>query len=268
MNERGYKSFCDKYELNPNDFDDVLWALDEMEGRFGDASGKLQSVREYIYSKLDLSGEIKDSKYFDTVKVYQIVNAENCHYRFMSYDFATRYGGVNFDDYDLVATIDVTFKDGEDVSELLDRVFAYGNSNQEYYANNPRARSISVSDILEFKGVKYYVDDTGFVPLDKSIVTEDINEDTEEDNPDDEYDYDKTALDYLDDLQNRQMSVAELNVVLQSIFGRFNDIFIIESDLYNADLDETQELDVLDDDDLYIIKYDIIDVQDGIIEVV
>ena len=37
------------------------------------------------------------------------------------------------------------------------------------------------------------------------------------------------------------------------------------SDLYNMDLDDTQELLVDDDDNTYVINYDIVDMDEGII---
>lgn len=216
------------------------------------------------------------------VTVYQIEDTRNCNYAFMSFSIA-KSNGFNLDDYSVVATVCISKEKtkGKSVDEILDMVFVYGNTDGRYYADNPKARSISVSDILEIEGNKYYVDSFGFVDIDgREEITEakepDSNEEPDSDEEvnhnmaeldDSDEDYDKTALDYLDELQDRQISVAELNVVLQSIFGRFNDIFLIESDLYNADLDETQVLEIWDDDDLYSIYYDIIDVQEGIVEI-
>ena len=266
MNERDYRNFCNRYDLDPEDYDDVLYTLDELEGIAGDESGKLQAIREYIYNnKLNMTSN-EDKQDIIAVKVYQIENTRNCRYSFMSYDFAKKVG-INLDDYVLVGVVNIISGGQSDVSAILDEVFAYGNSNSEFYADNPRARSISISDILEVNGDKYYVDSIGFQKLQDDILTED-KEELASDNEEDDDEEPKSALDYLDDLQNRQISVAELNIILQSIFGRFNDIFILESDLYNADMDETQVLKIMDDaDDLYKIYYDIIDVQNGIIEI-
>lgn len=299
MDKRSYDSFCKKYEVNPTDYDAVLETVDELEGMFGDANGKLQQVREYILNnKVDLSTkeDTVDKSVVgllepNVVIVYQMIDGAgyNRDKIFMSYDYVKNNGGVNIEDYEKVAEIPV--EDNVDVNVVLEDAFRYGNTNPEYYANNPKARSISVSDILEYKLIKYYVDSIGFVNLDKETTltegkellaeegedeppfiekdNEEIPvEDLPETNVDNlEKDEDKTLLDYLQDRIGQQMTVAEFNTVLQSLFSRYNDIFIIESDIYNADLDETQELTIWDDDDEYIINYDIIDVEVGIIEI-
>ena len=380
MDKRSYDSFCNKYEIDPTDYEAVLETVDGLEGMFGDTDGKLQQIREYILNnKVDLSTkeDTVDKSVVgllepNVVTVYQMVDGDSTYgKRFMSYDFVKNHGGVNMEDYEKVAEVPV--EDNVDVNVVLEDVFRYGNTNPEYYANNPKARSISVSDILEYKLVKYYVDSMGFVNLDKETtlteakdttpsmlrnniikIAKDLGltvdhsgkdwvvkdgdtdvlyltprraknnymdrlkiytvenpsekakelyntlkakglleedkellaeegedeppfiekddeeipvEDLPETNVDNVEDEDKTLLDYLQDRIGQQMSVAELNTVLQSFFSRYNDIFILESDIYNADLDETQELIINDDMEDYIINYDIIDVEAGIIEI-
>lgn len=381
MNKQGYISFCKKYEVDPTDYDAVLETVDELEGMFGDTDGRLQQIREYILNnKVDLStknDEVDKSVVGllepNIVTVYQMIDGDSTYgKRFMSYDYVKNHGGISMQDYEKVAEVPV--EDDVDVNVVLEDAFRYGNTNPEYYANNPKARSISVSDILEYKLVKYYVDSMGFVNLDeettltegkettptmlrddivevakelglavkrvgkewvvkdgdtdvlyltprraknnymdrlkiytvenpsekakelynalksKGLLEEDrelLAEEGEDEPPyiekddkeipvedlpetdvdDIEEDEDKTLLDYLQDRIGQQMSVAEFNTILQSLFSRYNDIFIIESDLYNADLDENQELVINDDMEDYIINYDIIDVEAGIIEI-
>lgn len=298
MNKQGYINFCKEYEIDPTDYDAVLETIDELEGMFGDTDGRLQQIREYILNnKVDLStknDEVDKSVVGllepNIVTVYQMIDGDSTYgKRFMSYNYVKNHGGISMQDYEKVAEVPV--EDNVDVNVVLEDAFRYGNTNPEYYANNPKARSISVSDILEYKLVKYYVDSMGFVNLDEeTTLTEDkellaeegedeppfIEKDEEEipvkdlpetDVDDIEEDEDKTLLDYLQDRIGQQMSVAELNTVLQSLFSRYNDIFILESDIYNADLDETQELIINDDMEDYIINYDIIDVEAGIIEI-
>ena len=60
--------------------------------------------------------------------------------------------------------------------------------------------------------------------------------------------------------------MAELNKLLQNVLGQQNKIFILTSDLSSMDLDKTQHLDVEDDDITYIIDFDIIDMEKGIVE--
>ena len=98
------------------------------------------------------------------VSVYQIQETANCSYLFMGYDFAVENGGPDMNDYEKVAEVEIDTRD-TDVTYVLDEVFTYGNTNIEYYDNNPKARSISVSDILEYNGNKYYVDSFGFKKL-------------------------------------------------------------------------------------------------------
>ena len=110
------------------------------------------------------------------VSVYQIQETANCSYLFMGYDFAVENGGPDMNDYEKVAEVEIDTRD-TDVTYVLDEVFTYGNTNIEYYDNNPKARSISVSDILEYNGNKYYVDSFGFKKLEdtenKQVKTED-----------------------------------------------------------------------------------------------
>lgn len=380
MDKRSYDSFCNKYEIDPTDYEAVLETVDGLEGMFGDTDGKLQQIREYILNnKVDLSTkeDTVDKSVVgllepNVVTVYQMVDGDSTYgKRFMSYKYVKSHGGINMNDYEKVAEVPV--EDDVDVNVVLEDAFRYGNTNPEYYANNPKARSISVSDILEYKLVKYYVDSMGFVNLDKETtlteakdttpsmlrdniikIAKDLGltvdhsgkewvvkdgdkdvlyltprrarynymdrlkiytvenpsekakelynalkskglleedrellaeegedeppyiekddkeipvEDLPETNVDNVEDEDKTLLDYLQDRIGQQMSVAEFNTVLQSLFSRYNDIFILESDIYNADLDETQELIINDDMEDYIINYDIIDVEAGIIEI-
>lgn len=110
------------------------------------------------------------------VSVYQIQETANCSYLFMGYDFAVENGGPDMNDYEKVAEVEIDTRD-TDVTYVLDEVFTYGNTNIEYYDDNPKARSISVSDILEYNGNKYYVDSFGFKKLEdtenKQVKTED-----------------------------------------------------------------------------------------------
>ena len=362
MNKQGYINFCKEYEIDPTDYDAVLETVDELEGMFGDKDGKLQQVREYILNNIvDLATkeDTADKSVVgllepNIVNVYQMVDSDTAYgKRFMSYKYVKSHGGINMNDYEKVAEVPV--EDNVDVNVVLEDAFRYGNTNPEYYANNPKARSISVSDILEYKLVKYYVDSMGFVNLDEDgKLTEDkellaekgeglvkvlrnpedknqrveihklpsgkyqtlyysdeksyagvysrfddldsaikqaqklrpnyVLEESEdepkkkkkddeempvEDLPETDVDdiEEETLLDALQSRVGQQMSVAEFNTVLQSLFSRYNDIFILESDIYNADLDETQELIINDDMEDYIINYDIIDVEAGIIEI-
>lgn len=76
----------------------------------------------------------------------------------------------------------------------------------------------------------------------------------------------ETVYDLLVDRIGQEITVGELNTVLQSIFGKYDDIFLLENDLYNADGDQLQDLVIWDDDDEYTLTFRVLDMIDGIIE--
>ena len=214
--------------------------------------------------------------------IYQVKEDLLRQHGFMSYDYNKQNGGINRDNYVKVAEVLV---DGYDLEKDLEYIFTYGNTNPQYYADNPTARSISVSDIIELNDKYYYVDTIGFKEIKFDTLTEALEDETDEDVEDDipienidmedtnEEDTDneettKTLYDYLKDREGQQISVAEFNIVMQTIFSKLNEVFLTISDLYNADLDETQHLKIEDDEETtYDIAYDIIDVDEGIIEI-
>lgn len=87
------------------------------------------------------------------IKVYQIRDIANCEYSFMGYKYAE--GKLNMKDYKLVANFN------NDANFTLDDVFKMGNNGILQKAGF-KMRSISVSDIIEVNGKKYYVDSFGF----------------------------------------------------------------------------------------------------------
>ena len=112
-----------------------------------------------------------------------------------------------------------------------------------------------------------YDKQSGLTEAKDSEIDAENNAHIKEDEPEEEEEEGKTLLDYLQDRIGQEMSVGEFNAVLQSLFAQFNKVFLMTSDLYNMDLDENQELVVWDDDDMYTINYDIIDMDKGIIEI-
>ena len=92
-----------------------------------------------------------------------------------------------------------------------------------------------------------------------------LNEAEEVDNESGE---EKTILDYLQDRIGQKIEVSELNTVLQSLFAKYDRLFITYDDVINSlDWDEPQELYVTDDDDTYTIIYNIVDIEEGIVEI-
>lgn len=92
------------------------------------------------------------------IKIYQ--TKQSCKYSFMNYDFAKSHD-FKIEDYELVA--EFNREDYITVDQILERIFDYGNRGIiQMLCNNEYMRSISVSDIIEIDGVKYYVDSFGF----------------------------------------------------------------------------------------------------------
>lgn len=87
------------------------------------------------------------------------------------------------------------------------------------------------------------------------------------DNEDEDKEDDKTILDLIQDRIGQDISVGELNTMLQSIFGKFNEVFLLSNMLYNADIDEPQELVIDDDNDMYTITFTIKDLEEALIEI-
>lgn len=219
--------------------------------------------------------------------IYQVKEGLTRKYAFMSFNYIqTVFGGIDMNNYNKVAEVEIPNNiEDKDTVHVLSYIFTYGNTDENYYADNPQARSISVSDVIEYKNKFYYTDTVGFVEIEdsdfisdkeitesKSALQEDdapyIEDDGMGDNDKEaDTENDKDLIDFLQDRIGQQITVAELNTILQSLFSRYNDIFLLESDIYNADLDEPQTLSIWDDDDEYIITYDIIDVAKGIIEI-
>ena len=67
---------------------------------------------------------------------------------------------IDLADYDKVATIDLPDND-----DILETVFMYGNTDKSKFNEIKPMRSISVSDIIEYDGAMYYVDNFGFKEL-------------------------------------------------------------------------------------------------------
>ena len=89
------------------------------------------------------------------IKIYQ---AEiNCSWVFMDYEFAQEKN-FNMEWYKEVASFDDD--DESDDNTILNRLWDIGNNGalQQIF----RMRSVSMSDILEIDGRKYYVDTFGF----------------------------------------------------------------------------------------------------------
>lgn len=89
---------------------------------------------------------------------------------------------------------------------------------------------------------------------------EDIIEQNEEET-------DNNILDLLQNRIGQNLTVGELNTILQGVLGKYNEVYLLTSDLYNMNPEEPQELVVFDDDDMYTITYNIEDMDNAIIQI-
>lgn len=85
-------------------------------------------------------------------------------YTFMNYDYAKDL--IEMEDYELVASFEND--DNDDNDSVLNKLYNLGNDGT--LAINFKMRSISVSDIIEIDGVKYYVDSFGFKKIESDEV--------------------------------------------------------------------------------------------------
>lgn len=76
-----------------------------------------------------------------------------------------------------------------------------------------------------------------------------------------------TIISLIEDRIGQHISVGEFNTILQSIFAKYNQTFLLTSDLYNQDPSESHEVVIDDEEDIYVISYKIVDLDEGIIEI-
>ena len=91
-----------------------------------------------------------------SIVIYQVEDIEKCDYAFRSWE--TAKDKFNMDDYKEVAMFE--YKKDLETDELLERIFILGNNGT--LQKDFIMHSISVSDIIEIDGKKYYTDSFGF----------------------------------------------------------------------------------------------------------
>lgn len=246
------KTDCDYYLGNGNHHPQALWAGDEVEqiSKMKEIWNQLDEKPEWLTmeqiqdyaSKMGVDNtEIKKEENLSSqsdianINVYQIKNPSECGYGFMPYDFAKNKLDIN--DYNLVASINIeTNSKNPDI--ILEAAFAYGNMNKEYYTENPSARSISVSDILEYNGDKYYVDSLGFIKLDSNKLQE-ANINTIQNN---QIDLEKEK----EEVERQLKDVEELQTKKKELDDKIDELFESDSSReYCIDVENPEE--VVDD---------------------
>lgn len=124
----------------------------------------------------------------------------------------------------------------------------YKNSDYDYYQEEQE----DYEDYEDYDGIEESKHLTE--------AEEDIIEQNEEET-------DNNILDLLQNRIGQNLSVGELNTILQGVLGKYNEVYLLTSDLYNMNPEEPQELVVFDDDDMYTITYNIEDMDNAIIQI-
>lgn len=124
----------------------------------------------------------------------------------------------------------------------------YKNSDYDYYQEEQE----DYEDYEDYDGIEESKHLTE--------AEEDIIEQNEEET-------DNNILDLLQNRIGQNLTVGELNTILQGVLGKYNEVYLLTSDLYNMNPEEPQELVVFDDDDMYTITYNIEDMDNAIIQI-
>ena len=275
-------------------------------------------------------------------EVYQMSHTED-NVGKIFFDFNNE--SIDLSQYNKVAEIEVEEDSINNIDILLEEIFQYGNTNPMYYNDNPKARSISVSDIIKFNDRYYYVQTMGFEDVTDNIINkkeeskengkrklsfeeykdiydpycnladdelwlmyksdkdteyteeeiaameneikqmfdnmeeskgiqkkveeaEDIGKKAEENEDEIEDDENQTIYDLIVDREGVDLSIGEFNTILQSIFAKFNEIFLTTSEFYDMDPEEDQNITIWDDEDEYTITFKIKDQIDPTIEII
>lgn len=146
----------------------------------------------------------------------------------------------------------------EDVEpEETDLIYVDGTeygATKPYYLNiltnvEPKTEGHKITNDKNLDAIK-----DNFNPPGSKKEEADGDESDIEDNEDEEFP--TTVYDAIANRVGQSLSVGELNTILQSIFGKYDTIFLTYDDIYNIkDWDEPQELTIFDDGDMYTLTY-------------
>ena len=125
----------------------------------------------------------------------------------------------------------------------------YKNSDYDYYQEEQEDYDDDDDDDNDMEESKHLTE-----------AEEDIIEQNEEET-------DNNILDLLQNRIGQNLTVGELNTILQGVLGTYNEVYLLTSDLYNMNPEEPQELVVFDDDDMYTITFEIEDMDNAIIQI-
>lgn len=254
--------------------------------------GTIHEVAEYLYDEseqdLDYIPEIEDiqdrvnedcdeNMYNKAVDIVRniIENITYYEYDYKKYiqlsDNHTMYE-LN-DDVEMTADqysslVDIFLQQLQD--EINIDIYALGRSGRHICIDNTFDNALNYNRYVqaqrkyEQEMINYINQEYGNNKTENKKLNED-EEDTIEQNNDEKAD--NSILDLLQNRIGQNLSVGELNTILQGVLGKYNEVYLLTSDLYNMNPEEPQELVVFDDDDMYTITYNIEDMDNAIIQI-
>ena len=169
-------------------------------------------------------------------------------------------------DKDLVTAVRQLFKNNRfmPLNKKADTIIKFIKDNSDEPAKEQVEEPETLTEALDESTEE--IEDTDVDTLDNNEKeNKNIKEIKNKDNKENS-DIELTTLDTLKKRIGQQFDVGELNSLIQTTFNQYNQIFLMTSDLYNMNLDQTQTIEVDDDDKVYTISYDIIDMDSGLIE--
>lgn len=167
---------------------------------------------------------------------------------------------------DLVIAVRQLFKNNRfmPLNKKADTIIKFIKDNSDEPVKEQVEKPETLTEALEEDTEE--IEDADIDTLDNNEKeNKDIDEIKNKDDKDNS-DIELTTLDTLKKRIGQQFDVGELNSLIQTTFNQYNQIFLMTSDLYNMNLDQTQTIEVDDDDTVYTISYDIIDMDSGLIE--
>lgn len=167
---------------------------------------------------------------------------------------------------DLVIAVRQLFKNNRfmPLNKKADTIIKFIKDNSDEPVKEQVEKPETLTEALEEDTEE--IEDADIDTLDNNEKeNKDIDEIKNKDNKENN-DIELTTLDTLKKRIGQQFDVGELNSLIQTTFNQYNQIFLMTSDLYNMNLDQTQTIEVDDDDTVYTISYDIIDMDSGLIE--
>lgn len=274
------------------------YALEDMlvESKITEADEKFKEtiyeVAEYLYNEseqdLDYIPEIEDiqdrvnedcdeNMYNKAVDIVRniIENITYYEYDYKKYiqlsDNHTMYE-LN-DDVEMTADqysslVDIFLQQLQD--EINIDIYALGRSGRHICIDNTFDNALNYNRYVqaqrkyEQEMINYINQEYGNNKTENKKLNED-EEDTIKQNNDEKAD--NSILDLLQNRIGQNLSVGELNTILQGVLGKYNEVYLLTSDLYNMNPEEPQELVVFDDDDMYTITYNIEDMDNAIIQI-